>query len=189
MFLLVGLGNDSNKYLNTRHNVGFKIIDEIIDKYSISLEKKKFRSHIFIGTIDNKKIILIKPSTMMNLSGIAILEASHYYKIPNKKIVVFHDDLDLEVGKIKIKNGGSSGGHNGIKSLDQHIGNDYFRIRIGIGHPGSKNLVESYVLSNFKIEEKQIINKLLITISDNINLIINKNNDKFLAKVYTYKGI
>ncbi len=176
MFLLVGLGNNEHKYFHTRHNIGFSAIDEIIESHSVKYEKKKFRSDLYSGNINKKKVILIKPSTMMNLSGIAVYEASKYYKIPNNKIIVFHDDLDIEIGKIKVKCGGGSGGHNGIKSLDQYIGKDYFRVRIGISHPGHKNLVEKYVLSSFKKEENLIIKKILHNISDNINLIMDKKN-------------
>ena len=183
MFLFVGLGNDSNKYLNTRHNIGFKALDKIINEYSIKYEKTKFQSHLYTGIINTKKTILIKPTTMMNLSGIAVSKTKKYYKIPNNNIIIFHDDLDIEVGKIKIKYGGGSGGHNGIRSLDQYIGNDYFRLRIGIGHPGNKDLVEGYVLTNFKEQEKQIIDKLLINISENISLIMNQKKDKFLSKL------
>ena len=149
MLVLVGLGNPETKYSLNRHNVGFMIIDSIAKKYSFSPFKNKFQSHIITSQLNGKPVILVKPQTFMNLSGQSVSHIKKFYKLQNKQIIVIHDDLDLNIGNIKTKIGGGSGGHNGIKSIDSHIGIDYIRLRIGIGHPGDKVLVKNYVLGDF----------------------------------------
>ena len=177
MLVLVGLGNPETKYSMNRHNVGFMTIDNIIKQYSFSPLKKKFQSHIINGQINDNPLTLVKPQTYMNLSGQSLSLIKKLYKIKNEQIIVIHDDLDLEVGDIRTKIGGSSGGHNGLKSIDSHIGKDYIRIRIGIGHPGDKQLVNSYVLGNFNKEDLYIINTLINDISSNLGFVIENINN------------
>ena len=152
MLLFVGLGNPSPDSKDNRHNIGFKIIDAINQKYNLSKQKPKFKGLLTTGTISNKKVYAIKPLTFMNNSGICIRELIEYFKIDAENVIVFHDDLDIDFGKIKAKFGGSSAGHNGIESIDKFIGKEYSRIRIGIGRPNGKAQVTDHVLKDFSEE-------------------------------------
>ena len=160
MILLVGLGNPTPDSKENRHNIGFKIIDAINQKFSLSKQKPKFKGLLTTGNILNKKVYAIKPLTFMNNSGICIRELIEYFKIGVEDIIVFHDDLDIDFGKIKAKIGGSSAGHNGIASIDKFVGKDYSRVRIGIGKPDSKISTSDYVLNNFSEEEKEHLDKI-----------------------------
>lgn len=154
MHLLVGLGNIGKKYEKTRHNFGFLVLDKIIDDFNLEKAGEKFSSELFLGKINDKKIIAIKPQTYMNNSGIAVLEAMQFYKIKPENIIVFHDEIDIDFGKIKTKIGGGSAGHNGLKSIDAYIGNEYWRVRLGVSRPQNKEFeVADYVLSKFSDEE------------------------------------
>ena len=153
MWLICGLGNPGNKFKDTRHNIGFNLVDSIIQKYDFELKKKDKSKELFKGTINNNICLFCKSLEFMNLSGNVISEIINFYKISKNKILIIHDDLDLKVGKVKIKIGGGNGGHNGLASIDNCIGTDYKRLRIGIGHPGSKDLVSSYVLQEFNKED------------------------------------
>ena len=139
MIALVGLGNPGKQHQYNRHNIGYLAVDEIIKQLEIGSQKNRFNGKISISNIGRKKIIIFKSSNYMNECGYSISQVTNFFKIKNEDIFVFHDDLDLEIGKVRIKNGGSSAGHNGLKSIDEHIGKTYNRIRIGIGHPGEKN--------------------------------------------------
>lgn len=152
-YLVVGLGNPGNNYLLNRHNIGFMAIDVIHASFPFSSFQEKFSAYVSEAKLPVGKTILCKPQTFMNLSGNAVSKIAQFYKIPLENIYVFHDDLDLEAGRIKVKKGGSSGGHNGLGSIDQQIGKDYWRIRIGISRPKIKEEVSSYVLSNFTKKE------------------------------------
>ena len=185
MLLISGLGNPGKKYIKNRHNAGFILIDEIAHDNGCEF-KKKFKGLMSETTISNKKIILSKPETFMNLSGQSISEIKKFYKIQNQNIFIIHDDLDLELGKIKVKNGGSNGGHNGLESISEHIGNDYNRVRIGISHPGDKKFVESYVLHDFSNDEFKILKKSNEHIKENINYLLTGNFDEFSSKVNNY---
>lgn len=182
MILLVGLGNIGDEYENTRHNVGFVVADKMIREYNLSYDTKKFHSEIFTGFINGAKIILIKPQTYMNKSGIAVSEVANFYKIPLEDIYVFQDDMDLELGKMKFKTGGSSAGHNGIKSIDEMIGKDYHRIRIGIGRPKYNKDVINFVLNKFTEDERVKLENICDRIVNNANLMLN-NRDLFLTNV------
>ena len=182
MLLFVGLGNPTPDSENNRHNVGFKIIDSINKQFGLSKQKPKFKGLLTSGEINSRKIMLVKPLTFMNNSGVCLREIQDYYKIDKKNIFVFHDDLDLELGKIKCKNGGSSGGHNGIKSITEILGENFNRIRIGIDHPGSKKFVDQHVLNDFSNEEKNIIEETISKILDNIFLLFDKKLDDFSSK-------
>ena len=173
MLVLVGLGNPETKYSMNRHNVGFMIIDSIAQKYSFPPFKSKFQAHIITNQLNDNPLLIVKPQTFMNLSGQSLSHIKKFYKLQNKQIIIIHDDLDLNIGDIRTKIGGSSGGHNGLKSIDSHIGIDYVRLRIGIGHPGDKSLVNNYVLGDFNKEELIRVNNLINEICSNIELIIN----------------
>ncbi len=183
MLLFVGLGNPTPDSENNRHNIGFKIIDSINKKFSLSKQKPKFKGLLTTGNIGNEKIYAIKPLTFMNNSGICIRELIEYFKIDAEDVIVFHDDLDIEFGKIKAKFGGSSAGHNGIASIDKFIGKDYSRVRIGIGKPNSKIDVADYVLQNFDDEELTKIEKTFEDITESISILVEKKLDLFSSTV------
>lgn len=183
MFLVVGLGNPGSEYENTRHNAGFIAADAIIRRYNFSKETKKFDALVSQGIIESEKTIILKPQTYMNLSGNAVLKASSFYKINPNNIIVIHDDLDLEVGKIKIKLGGGTGGHNGLKSIDSHIGKEYIRIRIGIGKPKENIETANHVLNKFSKAEMTILEEIIDLISQNINILIKEDIASFSNKI------
>ena len=183
MILLVGLGNPTPDSQDNRHNIGFKIIDAINQKFGLSKQKPKFKGLLTTGNISNKKIYAIKPLTFMNNSGICIRELIEYFKINIEDIIVFHDDLDVDFGKIKAKFGGSDAGHNGIASIDKFIGKDYSRVRVGIGKPDSKINVSDFVLNNFNEEEKVELEKITLNIIESIPILIDKKLDLFSSKV------
>jgi len=155
MKLIVGLGNPTQKYKFNRHNVGFLAIDYLVKEYNASFVKD-FKGELF----KSNDYLFLKPSTYMNLSGESVVLVKNFYKIENEDIIVIHDDIDLKLGALKFKRGGSSGGHNGLKSIDKHIGNDYYRVRIGVGRPERKEDVVNYVLSDFSKNELECINTL-----------------------------
>ena len=183
MILLVGLGNPTPNSQDNRHNIGFKIIDAINQKFSLSKQKPKFKGLLTTGDISNKKIYAIKPLTFMNNSGICIRELIEYFRIDVEDVIVFHDDLDIDFGKIKAKLGGSSAGHNGIASIDKFIGKEYSRVRVGIGKPKTKISASDYVLNNFNDEEKIELEKITTNIIDSMPILIDKKLDLFSSTV------
>ena len=183
MLLLVGLGNPSPNNSNNRHNVGFLVIDAINAKFKLSKQKPKFKGLLTTGRIDEKKIYAIKPLTFMNSSGICIKEIIEYFKINAKDVFVFHDDMDIEIGKVKVKFGGSNAGHNGIESIDKNIGKHYSRIRIGIGRPQNSSTVVDHVLDNFSNEEKHSVEEITRSINESLSILIKKDLDLFSSKV------
>ncbi len=183
MLLLVGLGNPTPDSENNRHNVGFKIIDAINKKFGLSKQKPKFKGLLTTGNIEGEKIYAIKPLTFMNNSGICIRELLEYFKFDAEDVIVFHDDLDVEFGKIKAKFGGSSAGHNGIASIDKFIGKDYSRVRVGIGKPKNQIEISDYVLQNFDDDELIGIDKISKNITDSIGELIKKKLDSFSSTV------
>ena len=183
MISFVGLGNPTPDSENNRHNVGFKIIDSINKKFNLSKQKPKFKGLLTTGNIGNKKVYAIKPLTFMNNSGICIRELIEYFKIEPENIIVFHDDLDIEFGKIKAKFGGSSAGHNGIASIDKFIGKDYSRVRIGIGKPKNGIEVADFVLQNFDEDESLKIEKILENINGSLSILVEKKLDLFSSTV------
>ena len=183
MLLFVGLGNPTPDSQNNRHNIGFKIIDAINQKYSLSKQKPKFKGLLTTGNIGDRKIYAIKPLTFMNNSGICIRELLEYFKIDSENVIVFHDDLDVDFGKIKAKFGGSNAGHNGIASIDKFIGKDYSRVRVGIGKPEKKIEVSDFVLTNFSEEEKADLKKVIENIIDSIPILIDKKLELFSSTV------
>ena len=183
MLLLVGLGNPGPNYDNNRHNIGFKVIDAINQQFSLSKQKPKFKGLLTTGNIDNKKVYAIKPLTFMNNSGTCIKELIEYFKIDAKNVFVFHDDLDIDIGKVKVKNGGGNAGHNGIASIDKFIGKEYSRVRIGIGKPDSKIEVSDFVLTNFTDEEKIKLEKVIQNIIESMPILIDKKLELFSSTV------
>ena len=183
MLLFVGLGNPTPDSENNRHNIGFKIIDSINKEFKLSKQKPKFKGLLTTGNIASKKVYAIKPLTFMNNSGICIRELIEYFKIDSENVIVFHDDLDVEFGKIKTKFGGSSAGHNGISSIDKFIGKDYSRVRIGIGKPKENLEVSDFVLQNFDEEENIGIEKVKKNIVDSISILVEKKLDLFSSTV------
>lgn len=183
MILFVGLGNPTSGSQNNRHNIGFKIIDVINQKFKLSKQKPKFKGLLTTGNISNKKVYAIKPLTFMNNSGICIRELMEYFKIDSGDVIVFHDDIDIDFGKIKAKLGGSSAGHNGIASMDKFIGKEYSRVRIGIGKPDQKISVSDHVLNNFNEEEKEQLEKIKKNIIDSLPVLLDKKLDLFSSTV------
>ena len=169
MFIIAGLGNPDEKYQGTRHNVGFDVVDRLAEKYQIAVDTKKHRALIGKGVIEGQKVLLVKPQTYMNLSGNSVVKAASFYKIPPQNIVVIHDDMDLLPGQVKAKKGGGAGGHNGLKSIDAHMGSDYNRIRIGVGHPqGRGEEVVNHVLSRFSKRERENLDEEIRLIAENM---------------------
>ena len=182
MILFVGLGNPTPDNQNNRHNIGFKIIDAINQQFSLSKQKPKFKGLLTMGSIDDEKVYAIKPLTFMNNSGTCIRELIEYFKIDSSDVIVFHDDLDIEFGKIKAKFGGSDAGHNGIASLDKFIGKDYSRVRIGIGK-SDKIKVNDFVLGDFNEEEQVKLNEISKKIISSLSMLIEKKLDLFSSNV------
>ena len=183
MLLFVGLGNPTPDSENNRHNVRFKIIETINKEFGLTKQKPKFKGLLTTGNIGDKKVYAIKPLTFMNNSGICIRELIEYFKIDAEDVIVFHDDLDVELGKIKVKFGGSSAGHNGIASIDKFIGKDYSRVRIGIGKPKNGIEVADYVLQNFDEDETVGIKKISDSITESISILLEKKLDLFSSTV------
>ena len=183
MLLLVGLGNPSPNSSNNRHNVGFLIIDAINEKFKLSKQKPKFKGLLTTGKINEQKVFAIKPLTFMNSSGICIKELIEYFKINVKDVFVFHDDMDIDLGKVKVKFGGNSAGHNGIDSIDKNIGKNYSRVRIGIGRPIKNSEGADHVLENFSIDEKDGVEEVTKNIIESLSILINKDLDLFSSKI------
>lgn len=157
MWLIVGLGNPGTDYAATRHNIGFMAVDALAREYGASSFAKKFQGELAECTVGGEKLLLLKPQTFMNLSGKSVQAALAFYKLPLSNLIVLHDELDLPLGKLRIKQGGGANGHNGIKDIDRLLGPDYWRMRLGIGHPGGKEQVHGHVLSNFAKDERSAV--------------------------------
>ena len=188
MLLLAGLGNPGGKYRDNRHNVGFMAVDEIIHRHSFSAVRKRFHGDVSEGVITSEKVLALKPMTFMNKSGQAVAAAASFYKLPPERIVVLYDELDLAPGKVRVKRGGGAGGHNGIKDIDSHIGKDYWRIRIGIGHPGDKDRVLNYVLGDFGKADREWLFPVLEAISSEMPLMVGGDFEKFMSRVAHLAG-
>ena len=183
MLLFVGLGNPNPNNSDNRHNVGFLAIDAINTKFKLSKQKPKFKGLLTTGKIEEQKVYAIKPLTFMNSSGICIKELVDYFKIDVKDVFVFHDDMDIDIGKVKVKFGGGSAGHNGIESIDKNIGKHYSRIRIGIGRPKNNSTGFDHVLDNFSNDEKQSVEEVTNNILESFSILIKKDLDLFSSKV------
>ena len=183
MLVFAGLGNPGGKYANHRHNVGAMAADEIARRLSFSPWSEKFQGLVAEGTIAGEKVLLIKPQTFMNLSGQAVGEALRFYKLEPSALTVFYDELDLAPGKVRVKTGGGSGGHNGIRSIDDHLGKNYRRVRIGIGHPGVKEMVTNHVLGDFSKADREWLEPLLTAIADNVALLAKGDDAGFMNRL------
>jgi PTH1 family peptidyl-tRNA hydrolase len=191
MLLFVGLGNPGPKYVGNRHNVGFMAVQAIARVNNIAPWRRRFQGVSVEGLIGGDKALLLLPGTFMNESGRAVAEAVGFYKLTASDVVVFHDELELPPGKIRVKTGGGNAGHNGLRSITAHIGNDYRRVRFGIGHPGDKKLVENYVLQDFAKDEWPWVEALCDVVADNAGLLVAGKDSTFANKVHltmTAKG-
>jgi PTH1 family peptidyl-tRNA hydrolase len=184
MLLFVGLGNPGARHARNRHNIGFMSIEMIGRRYSFAPFRARFQSRASEGQIAGERIVLIEPQTFMNESGRAVQEAARFYKIGLEDIVVFHDELDLAPGKLRVKLGGGNAGHNGLRSITAHLGNDYKRVRLGIGHPGDKTLVYSYVLNDFAKSEEPWVETLCDATADHVPLLVEGDDAHFQSKVH-----
>jgi PTH1 family peptidyl-tRNA hydrolase len=184
MLLFVGLGNPGARHVWNRHNVGFMAVDAIAKRHGLTPWRRRFQGVAAEGPIGGERVQLLLPGTFMNESGRAVAEAMHFYKSPLSDIVVFHDELDLPPGKVRVKTGGGIAGHNGLRSISAHIGNDYRRVRIGIGHPGVKELVHGYVLSDFAKAERDWVEALTGIVADNAELLARGEDASFQNKVH-----
>ena len=182
MLLFAGLGNPGARYANNRHNVGFMAADAIHRRHSFLPWSKKFHAEIAEGRLGDDKVLLLKPQTFMNLSGQSVGEALRFYKLELSALTVFYDEIDLAEGKLRIKTGGGAGGHNGIRSIDGHVGNAYRRVRIGVGHPGVKEMVQHHVLGDFAKADREWLDPLLDAIADNAAMIVKGDESGFMNK-------
>ena len=182
MLLCVGLGNPGQQYLMTRHNIGFMAIDAIGCSYDFPSFKKKFQGEYSEHKINDTAVGLLKPQTFMNLSGASVQSAMAFYKLKSEQVIVIHDDLDLVPGQIKVKLGGGAGGHNGLKSIDQSIGNNYWRLRRGIGHPGDRHLVTPHVLSAFPSTDHEWLTTLLQSLAEQFTHLVSEKPDVWVKR-------
>jgi len=184
MRLVVGLGNPGTRYARNRHNIGFRAVEAIARRHGLPAFRSRFKGELAEGVIAGERRLLLRPQTFMNDSGESVLAAMSFYKIPPGEIVVIHDELDLRPGKVRVKRGGGNAGHNGLRSIDAMIGPDYWRVRIGIGHPGIRELVHPYVLQNFTAdEERLIVAPLLDAVSETVPLLLEDAPDAFMSEV------
>ena len=184
MLLFVGLGNPGAKYARNRHNIGFVAVNEIARRHGFAPWRRRFQGETAEGTLDRERVILLKPATFMNDSGRAVQEAANFFKLGAGEITVFQDELELPPAKLRVKVGGGIAGHNGLRSISSHIGNDYRRVRLGIGHPGVKELVHSYVLADFAKDEGPWMTALCEAVADNSGLLATARDSTFQNKVH-----
>ncbi len=184
MLLFVGLGNPGAKYAGNRHNIGLMAVEAIAKRHGLSPWRRRFQGVAVEGPIGGERVQLLLPGTFMNESGRAVAEAMHFYKLGLADLVVFHDELDLPPAKLRIKTGGGNAGHNGLRSISAHVGNDYRRARIGIGHPGDKKLVHSYVLNDFAKAERPWVETLCDAIADNAELLAKGQDSSFQNRIH-----
>jgi PTH1 family peptidyl-tRNA hydrolase len=183
MLIIVGLGNPGAQYAGNRHNIGFMAVDAIQRRPGFAPWAKKFKALISEGELAGEKVLLMKPQTFMNLSGEAVGDAMRFYKLGPENIVAIYDELDLGAARAKIKTGGGHGGHNGVKSLDAHCGREYRRLRLGIGHPGAKELVHNHVLGDFAKVDQTWIGPLLDALADNAEMLVRGEDSQLMNKL------
>ena len=182
MLLIAGLGNPGPKYERNRHNIGFMAADEIVRRHAFGAWRTRFQSMVAEGNIAGQKVMVIKPMTYMNESGRAVGEALRFFKMEPQELIVIHDELDLVPGKIRVKQGGGHAGHNGLRSIAAHIGDDFRRVRTGIGHPGDKNRVHGYVLSDFAKAEQPLVERITDAIATHIGLLVEGDESGFMSR-------
>jgi len=184
MRLFVGLGNPGPEYASNRHNIGFMVVQAIARRHGFAPWRRRFQGVATEGTIAGEKILLLLPGTYMNESGRAVAEASHFYKLGVGDIVVLHDEVDLPAAKVRVKAGGGNAGHNGLRSISAHVGNDYRRVRLGVGHPGIKDMVHAHVLGDFAKSERAWVDALCGIVADNADLLARGDDATFQNKVH-----
>jgi PTH1 family peptidyl-tRNA hydrolase len=184
MLLFVGLGNPGTRHAGNRHNVGFMAVEAIARRHGLRPWRRRFHGVAAEGPIGGGRVVLLQPGTYMNDSGLAVAAAAQFFKIAPQDIVVFHDEVDLPPGKLRVKSGGGNAGHNGLRSISAHVGNDYRRVRIGVGHPGIKDLVYAHVLGDFAKSERPWVEALCDTIAENADLLVRGQDATFQNKVH-----
>jgi peptidyl-tRNA hydrolase, PTH1 family len=184
MLVFVGLGNPGSSYVGNRHNIGFMAVQAIAKRHGITPWRRRFQGVAVEGSIAGEKLLLLLPGTYMNESGRAVGEAANFYKLEPAQVVVFHDEVELPLGKIRLKLGGGNAGHNGLRSISEHIGNDYRRVRFGVGHPGHKDLMQNYVLQDFAKSERPVVEALCDFVADNVDLLVEAKDSTFLNKAH-----
>lgn len=183
MLLFVGLGNPGTQYAYNRHNIGFMAVDALIRRHNFSPERQKFSGLISEGTLGAERVVILKPLTFMNRSGQSVGEAVRFYKLSPDQVIVFHDELDLAQGKVRVKRGGGHAGHNGLRSIDEHIGKEFRRIRLGIGHPGDRDMVIHYVLGNFAKADIDWLGPMIDAVAEAAPLLTEADDNKFTTAV------
>jgi PTH1 family peptidyl-tRNA hydrolase len=184
MRLFVGLGNPGAKYQGNRHNIGFMVLDAMARRHGFAPWRRRFQGETSEGTLDRERVILLRPLTFMNDSGTSVQAAASFFKIGVGEIAVFHDELELPFAKVRVKVGGGIAGHNGLRSISAHVGNDYRRVRLGIGHPGVKELVHNHVLSDFAKAERPQLEAFVDAVTDNVGLLVGNHDSSFQNKVH-----
>lgn len=188
MHLLVGLGNPGPAYAGNRHNIGFMAVDSIVHRHDFEPFRSRFHGLAAMGSVAGANLVALKPMTFMNESGRAVAAAARFFKIPVEHIIVLHDELDLRPGKVRVKRGGGHAGHNGLRNIDAHMGRDYIRVRLGIGHPGDPNRVTPYVLSDFAKTDAPWLSRLLDAVTDAMPLLIEGDDAGFMTRVAFLSG-
>ncbi|GAB4394162.1 MAG: aminoacyl-tRNA hydrolase [Kiloniellaceae bacterium] len=183
MLLLAGLGNPGPRYADNRHNIGFMAVDEIVRRHSFSPWRNRFQADCAEGRLGGEKVLVLKPQTYMNESGRAVGEALRFFKLAPEDVIVLYDEIDLAPGKIRVKQGGGTGGHNGIRSIESHIGKDFWRVRLGVGHPGQKELVHGHVLGDFAKADRVWLEKLLDAVATEIPVLTEGDAPRFMSRV------
>jgi len=183
MRLLVGLGNPGPRYAYTRHNIGFLALDDIVERQGLTPWRKRFQGEVSEGTVAGERVLALKPMTFMNESGRAVGEAMRFHKLTPADVLVIYDEIELAPGKLRVKQGGGAAGHNGIRSIDSHIGQDYWRVRLGVGHPGLKHLVQPHVLSSFGDEDEAWLDPLLEAVAKEAPLLVKGDMAAFMSRV------
>ncbi len=183
MLLVVGLGNPGQAYAGNRHNIGFMAVDEIVRRHGFSPWRKKFHGEIADGIVAGEKVVALKPETYMNDSGRAVQAAMTFYKVRPEDVLVFHDEIDLASGKLRVKRGGGHAGHNGLRSIHAHVGPDYGRVRMGVGHPGDKNQVKTYVLKDFAKADAEWLEPMLDGCAEFLAHLLRGEDGDYMSKV------
>ena len=183
MRLIVGLGNPGPDYASNRHNIGFMAVDEIVRRHSFGAARLRFHGLVAEGMIGGEKVVALKPQTYMNDSGRAVGAAVQFFKLPEDAVIVIYDEIDLPLGKVRVKRGGGTGGHNGIRDIDAHVGPDFWRVRLGVGHPGHKDLVHRHVLNDFAKAERDDVAKVIDAVAEALPILVADDGNGFMNKV------